>query len=80
MIPETKIEAADSAVAAAAPCSALTREEWLTRCAARLEDRAAVHPTTARDIAESQLENLDDDLTENPEDAADEEISNWPHD
>jgi len=62
------------------PQPALSREHWIKRCAARLEDRAAVHPTTAIDIAESQLENLNNDLTENPEDAADEEISNWPND
>ncbi len=55
----------------------ITREEWLNRCAARLVLRAELTPAVARDIAEAQLENIKDDLTENPEDMADEELSCW---
>ncbi|MEO5712583.1 MAG: hypothetical protein ABIT37_03770 [Luteolibacter sp.] len=58
----------------------ITREEWLVRCAAHLRSLTDVPSDTAMDIAESQLENLNDDLTENPEAAADDEISSWPSD
>ncbi len=60
--------------------SALTREEWLARCAARFVEKANAPEQLARDMAESQLENLKDDLTENPEEAADDEMLYWTED
>lgn len=58
----------------------ITREQWLERCAARFISVAAVGKQDAHDLAESQLENLKDDLTENPEQAADDELSYWTAD
>lgn len=55
----------------------ISREDWLNRCAARLIERAALTREVALDIAEAQLENIKEDLTENPEDMADEELSCW---
>lgn len=55
----------------------MDKEEWIRRCAARYEERAGLHCLQACDIAEACLENLDGDLTENPEDAADEDLSYW---
>lgn len=55
----------------------ITKNEWLTRCAARYQQRAGMDADEARQAAESSLENLDDDLTENPEDAADEDFTCW---
>ena len=59
---------------------ALTREQWLARCAARFREVAAVETPGDMELAEAQLENLKDDLTENPEDAADDEMSYWSAD
>lgn len=55
----------------------LSREQWLARCATRFRLAAAVPPDEAMSLAESQLEILDDDLTESPEQAADDELSYW---
>lgn len=52
-------------------------EQWLERCAARFQAVASVAPGLAMNMAKSQLENLKDDLTENPEEAADDEMSYW---
>jgi hypothetical protein len=55
-----------------------TREQWLERCAARFRSVCpSMSVEDAKGLAESQLENLNDDLTENPEDAADDEMSYW---
>lgn len=58
----------------------ITREVWLQRCVARLMERAGLGRDDAMLLAESQLENLKDDLSENPEDAADDELSYWTAD
>lgn len=55
----------------------MTQEEWIARCAARLNSRSGMPVDEAKDVAESCLENLDYDLSESPEDAADEEMSCW---
>lgn len=55
----------------------LTRQEWLEKCAARLIEEAKIDEGLARDIAESQLKNLNDDLSEDPVEAADDEMSCW---
>lgn len=55
----------------------MDKEEWLTRCAARFETRAGLSLELARSFAEVSLEIVDGDLTENPEDAADEEMNCW---
>lgn len=58
----------------------MDKEEWLTTCAARFETRAGLNLELARSFAEASLEVVDGDLTENPEDAADEEMSCWTDD
>lgn len=50
---------------------------WLKKCAARFQERAGVSEKEARSLAKSQLENLKGDLTEDPVDAADDEMSCW---
>jgi hypothetical protein len=57
-----------------------TREQWLARCAARFASVAAIEEPGATELAEIQLENLKGDLTENPEEAADDEMSYWTAD
>jgi hypothetical protein len=60
-------------------CSALSREVD-SRCAARFCDVAGLYEHLAISLAESQLENLSGDLSENPEQAADDEMSYWTDD
>ena len=62
------------------PTPALSRETWIARCAARFKKRAGVDDPTAKDMAEAQLENVNDDLTSYPEEAADDEMSYWSED
>lgn len=56
------------------------REAWLERCAAVFRTKAAMEPTLAMQFAEANLENLNDDLTESPEQAAQDEMENWTAD
>jgi len=58
----------------------LTREEWIKKCAERLQQRGGMDEAQSIDVAEAQLENLDDDLTEDTVEAADEEMSCWTDD
>lgn len=60
--------------------STLSREQWLARCAAHFQSKAALDGALAMDMAESQLEFLANDLTENPEQAAEDEMSYWTAD
>lgn len=55
----------------------ITKTEWLSRSAARFQQRCGMEATEAMKVAEASLENLDSDLTENPEDAADEDLTRW---
>jgi hypothetical protein len=55
----------------------LTEEEWLTRFAARLMQRAEVAKETADQCAVASLPGYRDDFSEEPEEAADEELSYW---
>lgn len=55
-------------------------ERWLERCAARLHAVGGLDPAVAFSTAESQLENLNGDLSESPEEAADDEMSYWGED
>lgn len=55
----------------------MTKEEWLNRCAARYQQRSGMEAGEAMKAAEASLENLDNDVTENPEDAADEDLTCW---
>ena len=55
----------------------MEKDEWLKKCAARFEERAATTPGESMELAEIQLDALDGDLTEDPVDAADEEMSCW---
>lgn len=59
------------------PVQSISREQWLERCATVLREKGGLDPLVALNVAESQLENCDGDLTENPEDAADDEMSYW---
>lgn len=61
-------------------CSALSREDWLSRCATRFRKIAALDATVSMQMAESNLENIGGDLTENPEQAADDEMAEWSAD
>lgn len=58
-----------------APCE--TADEWVMRCAARYQQRGGMAPKEAVSAAEASLENLDGDISENPEDAADEDMTCW---
>jgi hypothetical protein len=57
--------------------STITRDEWVARCAARLIERGVTEDLHPHSIADACLETLDEDLTESPEEAADEELSYW---
>lgn len=57
------------------PCE--TADEWVMRCAVRYQQRGGMNPKEAVNAAESSLENLDGDISENPEDAADEDMTCW---
>lgn len=56
------------------------RALWLDRCAARFCQEAGLPRDMAMEMAESQLENLKGDITESPEQAADDEMSYWTAD
>lgn len=56
----------------------LTRGQWLKRCAAVFIQEGLVGPDFATEMAEICLnDTFEGDLTENPEDAAREEMSYW---
>lgn len=55
----------------------MDKNEWMARCAARYQQRAGMEAGEAMQAAEASLENLGNDLTENPEDAADEDLTCW---
>lgn len=55
----------------------MTKEEWITACAARFETRGGLHVREARDFAEACLENIDGDLITDPVEAADEDMTRW---
>lgn len=54
----------------------MTRAEWVGRCAARFADRGGLAAPLAEDHAAACLESLNSDLTESPEDSAD-DMSCW---
>lgn len=58
----------------------IAREQWVARCARVLRERGGMTEEVAWLTAESQLENLNNDLTENPEQAAEDEMSYWTAD
>lgn len=55
----------------------MNKEEWISRCAVRFQQRGDMAADEATKNAEASLENLGNDLTENPEDAADEDLTRW---
>lgn len=55
----------------------MNKQEWLDRCAAQFLKRVSINAEDAMAFAEACLEFVQNDLTEPPEDAADEEMSNW---
>jgi hypothetical protein len=58
----------------------ITRELWIERFVGHLRKRSGCDAQFARQTAEAQLENLGEDLTEKPEDVADDEMSYWTND
>ena len=58
----------------------MERDEWLQRCSARFKERSNLDATESNKFAEAMLEFFDGDLTEDPEKAADEDMSNWDND
>lgn len=59
----------------------MTREEWLDRCAARYRDLGFMTWNLSRDLADLALqEDHDGDFFEDPEGAADEDMSYWTDD
>lgn len=54
---------------------AASRDEWVARCAAVFRARGGMTQREATAAAEAQFENCNGDLSESPEDAAEEEIS-----
>lgn len=55
----------------------MEKQEWLDKCAAQFVARGGMTAPEAVLSAEACLEFCDSDLTEDPVDAADEEMSNW---
>lgn len=55
----------------------MDKQEWLDRCAAQFTQRANLNAEDANAHAETCLEFVSGDLSEEPEDVADEEMSNW---
>ena len=55
----------------------MTKAEWIARCAARYKQRSGMAADEAQNAAESSFENLGNDLSESPEDAADEDLTRW---
>lgn len=56
----------------------MTKEKWLKRCSSRFSDRViGMYQHEYDKMAEICFESVDSDLMENPEDAADEELSGW---
>lgn len=55
----------------------MDKEEWLNRCAYALKHIGGLDDTSAKAAAEACFEFVGGDLTESPEDVADEEMSNW---
>lgn len=59
----------------------MDKETWLTRCAARYETRAGLHLNQARSLANLALEEDEHgDFADDPEGAADEDMSYWTDD
>lgn len=55
----------------------MTKDEWITRCAARFVSRGGLDETRAREFAEACFENDDGDFVDDPEGSADEDMSCW---
>jgi hypothetical protein len=55
----------------------MDKQEWLQKCAARFAERSGIHPDDAKYDAEMCLGMVGGDLTEDPDEVADEEMSNW---
>ena len=57
--------------------AAITREQWIERCAARFSSVAGLEPAAAKHQATLQLSWLFDDLNKDPEMAADAKVKEW---
>lgn len=58
----------------------MEKEEWLKRCEAQFDKRVQDDKANWKDAAEACYESMYEDFQEDPEDAADEEMSNWDDD
>lgn len=73
----TEISNMDAGPARVQNGKAMEKQEWLDLCTSRLMRRGGLNPEQARHHAEACLENINGDLTESPEDSADEDMSRW---
>jgi len=55
----------------------MSKEKWLKRCADYFEQRVAMTKEMAKETADACFEQFYDDYQEDPEGAADEEMSYW---
>ena len=53
------------------------KQAWVSRCADRYVEQSKCDRDLAESMAEASLENLAGDLTEDPIEAADEDMSCW---
>lgn len=55
----------------------MEKQEWIAKCADRYGEKAKCDRPFAESMAEACFENIDGDLTEDPADTADEDMSCW---
>ena len=58
----------------------MDKEEWIKRCEAQFDKMTGNEKAHWRDAAEMCYDNMHDDFPDDPEDAADEEMSYWDDD
>ena len=58
----------------------MTKEEWINRCGKQFDLRVQDDKATWKDAAVACYDNMYEDFQDSPEDAADEEMSNWDDD
>jgi len=58
----------------------MEKEEWLKRCEAQFDKRVQDDKANWKDAAEACYDSMHDDFQDDPEGAADEEMSYWDDD
>jgi hypothetical protein len=58
----------------------MDKKEWIKRCEEQFDKRVQDDKATWNDAAEACYESMYADFPDDPEDAADEEMSNWDDD